>query len=70
MSEEERKVYADRRGLWEALGRPMASWPLKGVEFEKGVEGVLRYVTSGILCLAHILQWSYPPGAHRGNWVH
>ena len=23
------KVYASRRGLWEALDRPMASWPLK-----------------------------------------
>ena len=28
----QRKLYAGRRELWEALDRPMASWPIKGVE--------------------------------------
>ena len=27
----ERQVYADRRGSWQALDRPMASRPIKGV---------------------------------------
>ena len=32
----ERKVYAGRPGLWEALDRPLASQPLEGVWFLVG----------------------------------
>ena len=32
--EKKSKVYAGRRGSWEALDRPMASRPLEGVQFQ------------------------------------
>ena len=37
--QQKRKVYAGRRGLWEALDRPMASRPLEGVQVEEGGRG-------------------------------
>ena len=39
LKEKKRKVYAGRRGLWEALDRPMASRPLEGVKFQRGGGG-------------------------------
>ena len=49
-----RKVYAGRGGLWEALDRPMTSWPLKEVEL-------------GHVCTPEQRQRDKYLGAHLGS---